>query len=365
MIRLETSFDTIMTMIPLTQRQQDVVFIILSNPHVSSSDVFKYLKGTVSLITVKRDIAFLSTTGYISATGKGRSVTYAISPAARLFLPLDAHRYALIEPDRRPASRRFNFDLFPTVPATLFTNAERDALDRATETYRARSHDMSEGLHRKELERFVIELSWKSSKIEGNTYTLLDTERLIRDGAEAPDHSRAEARMILNHKEAFDFVLSHTALFERGIGRAAVEEAHKLLVRGLGVDTGMRNRAVGITGTAYQPLDNAHQIREALEEAYRAVHRATDPYTAALLALAAMSYVQPFEDGNKRTARLVSNAILMARGFAPLSYRSVDEVAYREAMIVFYEIQSINALKHIFMEQYAFATEHYAGIGIP
>ena len=353
-------FDTVMQ--PLTKRQEDIAFIILRNQPVSSSEILEHLKERVSLVTVKRDVAALRIAGYVTASGKGRSVAYAITSIGRLFLPIDAHQYCAVEPDARPASKRFDFELFPAIPPTLFFSEERAALDRATGSYHERSRNMSKILHEKELERFVIELSWKSSKIEGNTYTLLDTERLIRDGVRAPDHSPAEALMILNHKTAFDFVISNKGAFTSGIDRAMVEEVHRLLVHGLGVERGTRSRPVGIIGTAYQPLDNPHQIREALDGLYAAIRRAEDPYTSALLSLAAISYIQPFEDGNKRTARLVANALLVAHDCAPLSYRSVGEVEYREAMIVFYEVRSIHPLKHIFIGQYEFAAGHYASV---
>ena len=104
----------------------------------------------------------------------------------------------------------------------------------------------------RELERFVIELSWKSSKIEGNTYTLLDTEQLIREAVEAPGHSHAEAVMILDHKRAFEYVWQHQADFRR-LTRSQVEEIHALLTKDLGVRGGLRTSGVGITGTVYVP----------------------------------------------------------------------------------------------------------------
>ena len=113
-------------------------------------------------------------------------------------------------------------------------------------------------------------------------------------------------------------------------------------------------------GSKYKPLDNIHQITDAVEELSRAVRRIKSPYAKALLALLGVSYVQPFEDGNKRTSRLMANALLMAHACAPLSYRSVDEAEYREAMLVFYELNSIGAFKKIFIGQYDFAARNYA-----
>ncbi len=253
----------------------------------------------------------------------------------------------------------FNFDLFPSMPSSLFSAGEIQSLNAFTEKYADRARTLSDTVAKKELERFVIELSWKSSRIEGNTYSLLDTERLLRDGIEAAGHPHEEAIMILDHKKAFDFVLTNAASFRETPSRAAVEETHRLISEGLGVSAAIRTRLVGITGSAYRPLDNEHQIREALDALLTAAGRASDPYSKALIVLSGISYVQPFEDCNKRTGRMTANAVLMANGCAPLSYRSVDEIAYKEATLAFYELNSLVPLKRIFIEQYLFATEQY------
>ena len=205
----------------------------------------------------------------------------------------------------------------------------------------------------------VIELSWKSSRIEGNTYTLLDTEKLILEHKEAVGHSKSEAVMILNHKQAFTFVHEHAKKF-KNLTRANLEEVHFLLVKDLNVGMGVRRSLVGVLGSKYQPLDNVHQITDALEGLSRTIKALNDSYAKALVGLLGVSYIQPFEDGNKRTSRLIANALLMAHGLAPLSYRSVDENAYREAILVFYELNSIVPFKKIFIEQYDFAARNYA-----
>lgn len=346
----------------LTERQAQIAFLVQGKPGMSSSQIRKGLGIDISLVTIKRDIAALVENGYFTLEGSGRSVTYSITRRGRVLLPVDAHAYAAREPDMRGGSERFDLALFPDFPPTLFNGDELAVLERATETYRERSKGMSPTLHQKELERFVIELSWKSSRIEGNTYTLLDTERLIRDGVTAEGHAKDEATMILNHKKAFGFVREQKDAFSGKIGRATIEEVHRLLVDGLGVASGVRRGIVGITGSIYRPLDNAYQIDEALGSLYDATDAAHDVYTKALLLLGGISYIQPFEDGNKRTGRLSANGVLIASACAPLSYRNVDEVAYREALIVLYEVRSFDPLKRLFIEQYEFAATHYAGV---
>ncbi|OGZ56574.1 MAG: hypothetical protein A3H64_01075 [Candidatus Ryanbacteria bacterium RIFCSPLOWO2_02_FULL_45_11c] len=107
-------------------------------------------------------------------------------------------------------------------------------------------------------------------------------------------------------------------------------------------------------------MDNIHQIREAIEQLAAAITRMETPYAKALIALLGLSYIQPFEDGNKRTARLMANALLLAHACAPLSYRSIEENAYRETMLIFYEINSLMPFKKLFIDQYDFAAKNYA-----
>jgi Fic family protein len=277
----------------------------------------------------------------------------------RIFADIDVHAYCAIEPDQRFGMKRYNFELFSGFPKELFSLVERQTLEQATEEYIRRTTDLPPTIAKKELERLIIELSWKSSRIEGNTYTLLDTEKLILEDREAPGHDRKESRMILNHKDAFTFVRENAVQF-RMPTLAAIERLHAILTYDLSVGTGLRSKPVGITGSLYQPLDNVHQISEGMEALLTLMTRVETPYAKALIALSGISYLQPFEDGNKRTARLLGNAILLAYGCAPLSYRSVEENEYREAMLVFYELNSLMPFKKIFIEQYDFAARNYA-----
>lgn len=245
-----------------------------------------------------------------------------------------------------------------TFPSDIFTENELRKLEDATHKYKKRTVDLSPAIQKKELERLVIELSWKSSRIEGNTYTLLDTEKLILENKEAPGHSKNETHMILNHKDAFNYIRSYSSQFKI-VTRKNLEKLHSVLVKDLNVNLGLRSKPVGITGSIYRPLDNVYQITEAVNELSEAMLRMETPYTKALLALLVVSYIQPFEDGNKRTSRLMANAMLISHSLSPLSYRSIDEEEYRNAMLVFYELNSIVPMKKIFIDQYEFATQNY------
>ncbi|MBI2097411.1 MAG: Fic family protein [Candidatus Vogelbacteria bacterium] len=311
-----------------------------------------------SLITVKRVLSQLDHEGVLSVSGKGRATTYALSEYGKLTSDVDAALYCSIPPDERYGSSGYNFNLFDALNFNPFSESEQDRLKQATNFYQSRAAGASEPIRKRELERFIIELSWKSSRIEGNTYTLLDTEALILRDVEATGHSQAEATMILNHKKAFTFIYEHQEKFKT-LTRSNVEDVHKLLVQDLGVRHNLRSQAVGVIGSLYRPLDNEYQIREALEKLSAAISRFRNGYAKAFFALLGLSYLQPFEDGNKRTARLMTNAVLLAHDLAPLSYRSVEEKSYREAIIVFYELNALSPIKKIFVEQYDFAARNY------
>lgn len=349
-------------MIKISQKQQKIISIFLKNGKAQSSEIHKEMASAgedVSLVTIKRTLSEMTEKGFLTTIGSGRSTSYDLSSRGRLFADIDAKQYVAIEPDKRYGLRQYTFELFKKLPSDIFTNDELEKLEHATSEYKERAKGISATIRKKELERLVIELSWKSSKIEGNTYTLLDTEKLILENKEAPGRSKKEARMILNHKDAFNYIRRNSAQFKT-ITKKNLEELHAILVKDLGVHLALRSKPVGVMGSVYRPLDNIHQITEAVEALSSAVSGIKSPYAKALIALIGIGYIQPFEDGNKRTSRLMANALLLSHSLAPLSYRSVDENEYRSAMLVFYELNSMVPLKKIFVSQYEFAAQNYA-----
>jgi Fic family protein len=360
MIRLEYRNDTIM--VNLNKKQQHIIGILFREDALSSSVIQEKLAGVeenISLVTVKRALSEMVELGVLSVSGSGRSTVYSVHNVGRMFADVDAKEYCSIEPDVRYGLRQFNFDLFADIPEDVFSKENKDMLDAATNTYRESIKALPDSIQKKELQRLIIELSWKSSKIEGNTYTLLDTEKLLLENKVAQDKTKEETQMILNHKEAFDFIHAHTDRFET-LTRRNMEEVHSILVKDLGVDSGLREKRVGVVGSIYRPLDNIHQITEAVGQLEAAIFHTPSAYGKAFLALIGIAYIQPFNDGNKRTSRLMANALLLSHGLSPLSYRSVDENSYREAMLVFYEVNSLIPIKNIFVEQYDFAARNYA-----
>ena len=217
---------------------------------------------------------------------------------------------------------------------------------------------LSEAEYKKEFERLAIDLSWKSSQIEGNTYSLLETERLLRERETAAGKTKEEASMLLNHKEALDFILENSG-YLNPLSISKIEDIHSILVKDLAVEKNLRKRRVGISGTNYKPLDNEFQIKEAVQNACDIINKKINVFEKALLTLVLISYIQPFMDGNKRTARIVSNAILLNEGYCPISFRTVDSLEYKKAMLLFYEQNNISAFKEIFISQFEFAVKTY------
>ena len=240
----------------------------------------------------------------------------------------------------------------------LLTNKEKIELEKLNAGYLEKRNKLSPTLLQKEFERLTVELAWKSSKIEGNTYTLLDTERLLNENISAKGKTKEETNMVLNHKKALDFVLKAPEYY-KNLTVAKIEDLHKLLVNELGVATGIRNGMVGIVGTNYKPLDNSYQIKEALKNLIEVINKTDNPIEKALISVLMIAYIQPFEDGNKRTSRILGNALLLANNYCPLSYRSVDEIEYKKAIILFYEQNNASYFKRLFIEQFRQAVSKY------
>ena len=310
--------------------------------------------------TLKRIIAECVERGLVEVIGKGPATRYKLTPQAHVTMPLHLDTYFDKEIDERQVQRSFNFELIREIlpKVQLFTQEELDALYDAQKRFTDHLSEMTAVEYRKEMERLGIDLSWKSSQIEGNTYSLLETERLLKEKQTANGKTKEEAVMLLNHKDALDFILDVPDYLTQ-LSLPRIEEIHALLVKELGVERSIRHRRVGITGTNYQPLDNEFQIREALEDTCQLINSKTDVFEKALLALLLLSYIQAFTDGNKRTSRIISNGILIANNYCPISFRSVDSIDYKKAMLMFYEQNNVAAFKQIFIEQFLFAVKTY------
>ena len=330
------------------------------HPLANRTEIMAGLTKAPSDSTMKRLLSAAVKEGNIETAGRGPATKYKLTPQAHVTMPLDLATYFDKNIDEREVQESFNFDLIRDVlpKVEIFTKEELEVLNDAQMEFEKNTEGMTELEYRKEMERLGVDLSWKSSQIEGNTYSLLETERLLKDKQTASGKTKEEAIMLLNHKDALDFVLDiPDYLKELSVHR--IEDIHSILTKELEVDRNIRHRRVGITGTNYRPLDNEFQIREALEDTCTLVNGKDNVFEKALLTLVLLSYIQAFVDGNKRTARITSNAVLVANGYCPISFRTVDSIDYKKAMLIFYEQNNIAAFKKIFIEQFLFAVKTY------
>ena len=344
----------------IDNRKQQIIDIVKEKKQCSSKEIYDSIGDSFSYSTLKRILTDLITDNYLLTKGQGKGTKYLLSPAYELICPIDIEKYFEKEIDERIIIKNFNINIITEVldKYNLFTEGELKKLATLQKEYQENISQLSENEYKKELERLAIDLSWKSSQIEGNTYTLLETERLLKEKETAYGKTKEEAVMLLNHKDALDFIIEHKDYLSP-LTVSKIEDIHSILIKELAIEKNLRKRSVGISGTNYKPLDNEFQILEALKKACDVINRKESIFEKALLALVLISYIQPFMDGNKRTARLVSNAILMNYGYCPLSFRTVDSIDYKKAMLLFYEQNNISNLKNIFIDQFEFAVGTY------
>ena len=345
---------------PTNLKMDKLLHFVISNPGLSSSKIYSQLNLGVELLTVKRYLSKLVSQDYLVIEGKGRGTKYYVSSFFKLSYPIDMDKYFEKEVDEREIETHFNFSLIDEVllNTKIFTTAELAVLTSFQKQYLENIKEMSHSVYQHELERLGIDLSWKSSQIEGNTYSLLETEQLLKELVEAKGKKKEEATMLINHKVALDYIIGDSDYFLT-VSIKKIEEVHSLLTNNLDVEKNIRKRIVGITGTNYKPLDNEHQIKEVLNNICRLVNSKENIFEKSFLILLLLSYLQAFADGNKRTARIISNAVLISNNHCPISFRSVDSIDYKKAMLIFYEQNNIQAFKQIFIEQYKFAVNTY------
>ncbi|HET9721633.1 MAG TPA: Fic family protein [Candidatus Saccharimonadales bacterium] len=305
--------------------------IYLLSGKKTTADVANELSD-VTLRSIQRAISRLLEIGIIEKKGRDNNPVYKINYRAVLQLRI-AEKF--LEDENRPISD-FNYELVAWL--NKLKPKELSSLGGGFELSRGPKMSASE------LERLIIELSWKSSALEGNTYSLLDTQLLLSQGLRAKNRTDFETQMIINHKDAVAFIIQNSELFGNNLKFGTVEELHRIIGYNLGIASGIRKKQVGVIASNYQPMDSPHQLREYADVILGIINRTTNPFTKCLLALALIPYLQLFEDGNKRTGRLLANAVLInsvGRGF---SLRKTDARNLALAYLSFYEFNSLQAL---------------------
>jgi Fic family protein len=341
-------------------KDAEITEFIKDNPKCTSNEILNGLGLKVSKATLRRKLVAISALGLIDAIGELKSRKYFVSQSYDVMRPINIDQYFEKEIDDRIIQTGFNQQLLSTTlkNISLFTPLEFDLLNDLQSKFVKNSAKLSTVEFKNELERLAIDLSWKSSQIEGNTYSLLETERLLKDKQTAAGKTKDEATMLLNHKDALDFIISHPD-YINPLTISSIEDIHSLLAKDLEISRNIRHNRVGISGTNYKPLENEFQIKEALLEMCTIINLRDNIFEKALLALVLISYIQPFADGNKRTARIISNAILMHNHYCPISFRTIDSIEYKKSMLLFYEQTNINSFKKIFIGQFEFAVNTY------
>ncbi|MEK7495694.1 MAG: Fic family protein [Patescibacteria group bacterium] len=342
----------------LTPRQAKILDI-LSQALVTGIEIAEKIKNDfpISKATLMRELAFLKKRKFINTQGNGKNTVYTSSQEPFLKY-IDIKEYFKDNSQIRiKGSKGFNLEIINKF-RNAFLNEEKKQLTSISKKLSVQEKLLDPSILKREIERFTVEFAWKSSKIEGNTYSLLETEILIKQMKEAVGHTKYEAQMILNHKSAIDNILQNTSKY-RELTINKILNLHGILTKDLEVSSGIRKNKVAITGTEYMPLSNPKEIEIALQKIVNMTNRIDFPLTKALLIALMIAYLQPFVDGNKRTSRTLANAILIAYDLYPLSYRDVDIIEYIKAMILFYETNNIYHFKQIFINQFNFSINNY------
>jgi Fic family protein len=214
------------------------------------------------------------------------------------------------------------------------------------------------------LNRLLIDLSWNSSRLEGNTYSLLDTRRLIEFGEEAQGGNRLEAQMLLNHKDAIAFLVS--AADEIGFNRFTILNLHGILAQNLLADDAaagrLRRIAVGIEKSAFHPLEVPQLIEECFNQVLATADAIRDPFEQSFFSMVQLPYLQPFDDVNKRVSRLAANIPFIKGNLSPLSFTGVPRSSYTDAILGVYELNKVDLLKDVFIWAYERSAERYAAV---
>ncbi|WP_216365217.1 MULTISPECIES: Fic family protein, partial [unclassified Roseobacter] len=334
---------------------QDILDFVGENPGAGRDAIRKGVARGVSETTVWRLLKRMVEEGCLEVSGKGRATGYRIAGGAvvRGHLSMPYNR-------RAPVSYRPEFlDAYVPGKTWYLSSSDREKL---LEAGRPLGGAVPAGTYaRRILEQLLVDLSWASSRMEGNTYDILQTERLIKFGEEAVGKDRKEALMILNHKEAIQYVVDN--LDEIGLRRSDLFAIHALLSDGLLADPAMSGRLramlVGISHSSYRPLDDAVTIAEEFDILLHKAAQITDPFEQSFFLLVHIPYLQAFADVNKRTSRVASNIPLLKSDLAPMSFTTMDDSDYIDGLIGVYELNNVALLRDVYMDAYLASAEKY------
>lgn len=214
------------------------------------------------------------------------------------------------------------------------------------------------------MNRLLIDLSWASSRLEGNTYSRLDTERLIEFGQAAEGKDALETQMILNHKAAIELLVNEVDVVD--FTPFTIFSLHAFLSDGLLADPSacgrIRKRPVEIGGSVYMPIAMPQRLDELFRIILSMAEEIRDPFEQSFFVMVHLPYLQPFEDVNKRVSRLAANISLIRHNLCPLTFIDVPERAYIDAMLGVYEQNRIELLRDVFVWAYERSCQQYLAV---
>ena len=299
----------------------------------------------------------------------GRLTSIGHAPRVEIYIPIspeaEAIKQAVREPiqNRRPVgyNRAFLDEYRPN--ETFYLSAE--TRQHLLEMGRSPEGQRPAGTYARQIfSRLLIDLSWNSSRLEGNTYSLLETERLLELGEAAEGKGALEAQMILNHKAAIELLVEQAT--EVGFNRYTILNLHALLSDNLLADPQacgrLRTIVVEIGGTVYHPLEVPQLIDECFHQILDTAAAITNPFEQAFFAMVHLPYLQPFEDVNKRVARLAANLPFIRENMSPLSFVDVPERAYIDGILGVYELNQIELLRDVFVWAYGRSCARYSAV---
>lgn len=361
--------------VPLPEHN-DLLRVLSGATHaLSVSEIHNLLAIKVARRTLQNRLKMLVEDMTITREGQVRSTKYRLAEDAPITtetsdaLPLsDEGRAALAHVSQNIAARNptgysgvFLEDYTPNKTRYL----SEDLTAELTKLGTAGAHEQEAGTYAKQiLQRLLVDLAWNSSRLEGNTYSLLDTRRLIDFGEAAEGKDQREAQMILNHKDAIEFLVRNVD--ETGFNRYTIQNLHALLANNLLSDPAAPGRlriiAVGIEGSAFHPLENPHLIANNFDLILGKAAAINDPFEQAFFVLVHLPYLQPFEDVNKRVARIAANIPLIRTNLVPLSFDGVAQDLYTKSVLAIYENNDIALLRDVFVFAYHRSIQTYAAV---
>ena len=334
---------------------QPLLDYIAGHPGAKRAQILKEVAPDTSATTLWRALSHLVAEGKLEQTGRGRATGYVIAGAGVITAYLQT-------PYNQRPPKTYNKDFVDQyVPNETFYLSVEDR-DRLSEAGRPTGPALPAGTYaRRILERLLVDLSWASSRMEGNTYNILETEQLVRYGKAAAGKDRKEAVMILNHKEAIEYIVD--SLDDIGITRQDICNIHALLADGLLIDPAMAGRPrrtpAGISHSSYMPLEDRYEIDEEFNILIEKAAAITDPFEQSFYLLVHVPYLQAFDVINKRASRIASNIPLLKADLAPMSFVTMADRRYIDGLIGIYELNNVALLCEIYLEAYLSSTENY------